>query len=124
MFRFENLEIWKRSVDITDSIFGIADQLENKHCYRFADQLRGAVLSISNNIAEGSGSSSKKDFCQFFNYTHRSIFETVNMLIIAYRRKYILVQQKDSLKNELEEISKMIMGFSKSLQSKTLRSSL
>ena len=124
MFRFENLEIWKRSVDITDSIFDIADQLENKHCYRFADQLRGAVLSISNNIAEGSGSSSKKDFCQFLNYTHRSIFETVNMLIIAYRRKYIQDQQKDSLKNELEEISKMVMRFSKSYQSKTLRSSL
>ncbi len=123
MFRFENLEIWKRSIQITDEIFNIADVIENKHHYRFSDQLRGAVLSISNNIAEGSGSSSKKDFCQFLNYTHRSIFETVNMLIIACRRKYLGEGQHNLLKNELEQISKMISGFSKSLQSKTLHSS-
>jgi four helix bundle protein len=124
MFRFEDLEIWKRSIKITDEIFSIADIIESKHQYRFADQLRGAVLSISNNIAEGSGSSSKKDFTQFLNYAHRSIFETVNMLILASRREYFNEQQKSHLINELEEISKMISGFSKSLQSKTLRSPL
>lgn len=124
MFRFENLEIWKRSIKITDEMFNIADIIESKHQYRFADQLRGAVLSISNNIAEGSGSSSKKDFTQFLNYAHRSIFETVNMLILASRREYFNEQQKSHLINELEEISKMISGFSKSLQSKTLRSPL
>ncbi|MDI6765796.1 MAG: four helix bundle protein [Bacteroidota bacterium] len=118
MFRFENLEIWKRSIQITDEIFNIADIIESKHHYRFADQLRGAVLSISNNIAEGSGSSSKRDFTQFLNYTHRSIFETVNMLIIACRRKYINEDQKNNLRNELEEISKMVSGFSRSLNHK------
>ena len=88
MFRFENLEIWKRSIEVTDRLFDLADTFEAKHHYRFADQLRGASLSISNNIAEGSGSSSKKDFTKFLNYTHRSIFETVNMLIIASRRAF------------------------------------
>jgi len=124
MFRFENLEIWKRSIQITDKIFNIADIIEKRHHYRYADQLRGAVLSISNNIAEGSGSSSKRDFTQFLNYTRRSIFETVNMLIIARRREYISEELKNHLINEFEEISKMISGFSKSLQSKTLRSQL
>ncbi len=115
MFRFESLDIWKRAVVLTDEIFNVAEFIEGRHYYRFADQLRGAVISISNNIAEGSGSSSKKDFIKFLNYTHRSIFETVNMIIIAGRRNYISEQQNERLKNELEEVSKMISGFSKSL---------
>ena len=48
-FRFENLEIWKKSIDIGRQLFKIADDLEKKHLYRFADQLRGAGLSMSNN---------------------------------------------------------------------------
>jgi len=51
-FRFEKLEIWKKSIDIGRQLFKIADDLEKKHLYRFADQLRGAGLSMSNNIAE------------------------------------------------------------------------
>jgi len=66
-FRFENLEIWQRSVDIARKLFKIADSLETKKLYRFADQLRGAGLSMPNNIAEGSGSTSEKEFINFLN---------------------------------------------------------
>ena len=67
MFRFENLEIWKRSIELAERLFDIADDLERKKLYRFADQLRGAGLSVSNNIAEGSGSNSQKEFIQLLN---------------------------------------------------------
>ena len=48
-FRFEKLDIWKRSVEIGMKLFDIADELEKKHLYRFAEQLRAAGLSMSNN---------------------------------------------------------------------------
>ena len=54
-FRFENLEIWQMAIEISDELFDIADELEKKHFYRFAEQLRGSGMSMSNNIAEGSG---------------------------------------------------------------------
>ena len=52
-FRFQDLRIWQVSIDIADSLFDIADELENRKLFRFAEQLRGAGMSISNNIAEG-----------------------------------------------------------------------
>lgn len=115
MFRFENLDIWKRSIEVTDQIFDIADLLEDKRRYKFAEQLRGAVLSITNNIAEGSGSNSKREFKLFLNYSHRSVSETANMIILCLRRKYIDEETNRKHLNQLEEISKMITGFSKSL---------
>jgi hypothetical protein len=48
-FRFENLEVWKRAIEIGMELFDIADYLEKKRLYRFAEQLRGAGLSMSNN---------------------------------------------------------------------------
>jgi len=59
-FRFQNLDIWKKAVEIGMELFDIADELDRKHLYRFAEQLRASALSMSNNIAEGSGSTSKK----------------------------------------------------------------
>jgi len=48
-FRFENLEIWQRSVEVARKLFRLADVLERKKLYRFADQLRGSGLSMPNN---------------------------------------------------------------------------
>ena len=115
MFRFEGLEIWNRSIRLTDQLFDVADHIHEKHHFRLAYQLRGSALSISNNIAEGSGSSSRKDFQVFLNYAHRSIFESVNMIMIAHRRKFISQTQLVEIKDELEVISKMVSAFSKTL---------
>ena len=65
MFRFEKLDVWKKSIELSDKLFGISDRTDMKHCYRFSEQLRAAVMSITNNIAEGSASTSNKDFAQF-----------------------------------------------------------
>lgn len=58
-FRCQKLEIWQIAIEIADTLFDIADDLERRKEFRFADQFRGAGMSMSNNIAEGSGSSLK-----------------------------------------------------------------
>jgi hypothetical protein len=48
-FRFQDLKIWQLAIEIADQLFDVADELEKKKLYRFADQLRGAGMSMSNN---------------------------------------------------------------------------
>ncbi len=116
LFRFQDLEIWKKAIEIRDHLLDLADDLENKKLYRFAEQLRGASLSISNNIAEGSGSLSKKDFRNFLNIARRSAFENANMLIVFARRNFVSTADKDELLDKLEQECKMILGFMRSLE--------
>ena len=113
-FRFQDLEIWQRSAELSILLFKIADELEANRQFRFAEQLRGATLSITNNIAEGSGSTSKAEFRQFLNYARRSTFETASILLILSDSKAIEINKTIILK-ELDEISRMITGFSRSL---------
>ena len=117
-FRFEDLEIWKLSVEIGDSLFDIADSLEERKLFRFAEQLRGAGLSISNNIAEGSGSTSNREFDQFLNYARRSVFECANIIIILQRRNYVTEDMRETIFNKLDEISRKITSFRKVLNPK------
>jgi 23S rRNA-intervening sequence protein len=53
-WRLEDLEIWKKAVDLAVKFHRIAERLDKRRLYRYAEQLRAAGLSISNNIAEGS----------------------------------------------------------------------
>ena len=117
-FRFEDLEIWKLSVEIGDALFDIADYLEARKLFRFAEQLRGAGLSISNNIAEGSGSTSNREFDQFLNYARRSVFECANILIILQRRNHVTEDMRETIFNKLDEISRKITSFRKVLNPK------
>jgi four helix bundle protein len=114
-FRFEQLDIWKESIEISDILFDYADKADSKRLFKFAEQLRSAGMSISNNIAEGSGSFSDKEFASFLNIARRSDFECVNILHIYERRKIITVEEKQLLKNKLLMLSKKITSFRKTL---------
>jgi four helix bundle protein len=114
-FRFQDLRIWQQSIEIADELFDLADQIEKRRWYRFADQLRGAGMSMSNNIAEGSGSSSTKEFKQFLNIARRSTFENANILILLHRRSVLNKEFLDLLLKKLDALCRQITSFSNSL---------
>ena len=114
-FRFQDLEIWQISIEIADELFDIADDLDKRRLFRFAEQLRGAGMSMSNNISEGSGSNSKKEFSQFLNIAHRSTFENANILILLNRRNLIPTIDLDRLLERLDQLSRKITSFQKPL---------
>jgi four helix bundle protein len=116
-FRFQELEIWKRGAAVSSSLFQMAEALEQRKYYRFAEQLRAATLSITNNIAEGSGSVSDAEFAQFLNIARRSIFEVANMLLLLSREGYLPGQEITRIINELEEQSRMLLAFRRRLKS-------
>jgi len=114
-FRFQDLKIWQFAISITDELFDIADQLEQRKLYRFADELRGAGMSMSNNISEGAGSSSNKEFAQFLNFARRSTFENANIAIILERRNLISDERAAKILDNLERLSRQITSFKNSL---------
>ena len=71
---------------------------------------------MSNNIAEGSGSSSNKEFAQFLNIARRSTFENANMVIVFEDRGLIKGGTRDELLSDLEQECRMITGFIRSLK--------
>jgi len=65
-FKFESLDVWKRSIDFADDMFGLAESLPQKYQFSLGEQLRRASLSIPTNIAEGCGRDGQKDKAYFF----------------------------------------------------------
>lgn len=80
MAKFEQLEIWKESLIFAKKIFTFTSHLERSLQYSLGDQLRRSSLSISSNIAEGSGSDSIKEELRYINIAIKSSYETLSQL--------------------------------------------
>jgi four helix bundle protein len=115
-FRFQDLKIWQLAIQIAQELFDIADELEKKKLYRFSDQLRGSGMSMSNNIAEGSGSISNKEFKQYLNIARRSTFENANILILLQKRELISQEALSKLLDQLDHLCRQITNFQENLK--------
>ena len=117
-FAFEKLNVYQKAIDFADRICGITSDFP-KSFYFLRDQLNRASLSISANIAEGNGRFTKNDRKHFFVIARGSVQECVPLLELAYRRGFLNQEVHETLKNDLEEISKMISGLVKGIDNRT-----
>ncbi len=118
-FRFEDLEIWRLGQDLAVQFHKLAQKLDQKGLFRYAEQLRAAGLSLTNNIAEGSGSTHTKEFKQFLNIARRSLFEDASMLMVFESLGLVSSSEVDLLLNACDLLSRKITNFSRTLQSDT-----
>ena len=115
-FRFQDLKIWQFAIEIADELFDIADDLEERKLYRFADQIRGAGMSMSNSIAEGSGSDSKREFGRFLNIARKSTFENANIFLLLEKRRLLSKERGNKLLDDLELLCRQISSFKSTLR--------
>ena len=102
--------------DLAVKFHRIAEELDQRRLYKYADQLRGAGLSLSNNIAEGSGSHHPKEFVQFLNIARRSLFENASMLLVFEKLQLLELNQVDELLADYDFLSRKITNFIRTKQ--------
>ncbi len=115
-YRFEHLDIWKGSVEFSEEIYKIVKKFPKEELFALSDQLRRASVSISANIAEGSGSDSNKDCRNFVSIAIKSLYETVSLLTIANRVGYITEDALKEIYNKSEILVRRIQSFRNSLK--------
>ena len=114
-FRFEDLEIWQLARQLAVRFHQVADQLDKRKFFRYAEQLRAAGLSLTNNIAEGAGSVHATEFKQFLNIARRSVFEDASMILVFESLGLLREQEADELLEGCDKLSRKITNFSRSL---------
>jgi four helix bundle protein len=82
--------------------------------YGLKDQMQRAAVSIASNIAEGS-EGSNKEFARYLKIASGSAAELRTQTYIASRVGLIELEQMREIIDECQQISKMIYGLRKSL---------
>ena len=116
-FNFEDLKVYQKSLNFVDMVYEITDDFPKEEVYRLSSQYIRAAISISLNIAEGSGDTDKQ-FNRYLQISGNSIKECVVCSTIATRRKYITEAQDKKTREKLVELSKMTSSLQKYLKNK------
>lgn len=77
--------------------------------------MRRSAVSISSNIAEGSGRTSDVDFARFLEIAYGSLMENVSQARIASLQGSIQGCDYDVLNDESERLARMLSGLRASL---------
>lgn len=110
--KFEDIIGWQKSQDFAVEIYSTFINLKD---YGFKDQICRAVVSVSNNIAEGFDRRTDADFARFVYMAIGSCSEVKSMLYLASRLNFIEKAKADNLINQANQISKILRGLIKSL---------
>lgn len=115
MFNFEKLEVWQKAILFANHVYSITRSFPDNEKFGLTSQMRRAAVSISSNIAEGSGRFSTKDFARFVEYATGSVFEVVSQARIGLHQGFLDQDAHDMLWRMAEEQGKMLSGLRRHL---------
>ncbi len=110
--KFEDLISWQKAKEVSIVVYRL---FKDTRDFSFKDQIQRAVISISNNIAEGFERQSNKELKQFLYIAKGSCGEVRSMLYIAKDLEYITEKEFEKNHDSLLEISRLLSGFIKKL---------
>lgn len=115
MYGFENLKVWQESINLSVLVYEKCKNYPTEEKYGIVSQMTRAVISVSSNIAEGTSKSSFKDQLRFVEIAYGSLMELLSQTIISLKLKYINEKEYNQLRAKIEDVSKLLSGYRKSL---------
>lgn len=114
---YKDLLIWQKGIKIVTLVYRLVKSFPQEELYTLTSQLKRASVSIPSNIAEGYGRNTDKSFSHFLDISRGSLLEIETQILIAKELGFVIdeILFKEIL-NQIEEESKMINAFSKTLK--------
>lgn len=109
-FRCEKLADWQKAIGIADGIHERTQNFPRDDRFGLTSRMRRAAVSISPNIAEGSGRVSGADFARFIEIANGSLKAVVSPSFLSQRRRFISIADLEHLRNEALEMSRRMSG--------------
>ena len=113
---YRDLLVWQRAVDLVAEIYRISARFPCEEQFGLAAQVRDASVSVSANIAEGSGRATSRDLLNFLSHARGSLKEAESMLFVAQRLGFVSAADCSEALRLADETSRMLAGLRVSIK--------
>ena len=114
IYSFEKLTVWNKSKNLSIFVYKATRSFPKEELFGLVSQMRRCSVSISSNIAEGSGRHTQKEKARFTEIAYGSALELLNQTIICKELEFFSNEEYQTIRNELEEITLMLDALHKS----------
>ena len=109
------LIVWQQAVDLSVQIILLSEAFAQRHGFVLRDQMQRSGMSIPNNIAEGSGRGTKKDYVAFLRIARGSLRELDTQIEIAVRIGALPISEAEKLFAACSSIGRLLTRLIQSL---------
>ncbi len=113
--KFQDLVVWQKAHEFVLKIYKMTESFPKSELFGLTSQIRRSSVSIPANIVEGFKRAGLKEKARFFNIAQSSLDETYYYLILIQDLEYFNTRD---MKNDLDEIAKILNAYCKTLRQK------
>jgi four helix bundle protein len=114
-FRFQKLEVWQDARRLNREVYRLTRAFPQVEQFALTSLVQRAAVSISGNIAEGSGRNSGKDFAHYLEQSYGSAMELASHLFLAGDLEYLKSDNCDACLEKISQLAARIATLNRSL---------
>jgi len=116
--RFEDLKCWQSARELVRLVFTACEQGTLSKDFDTRSQLKRAALGAMNNIAEGFGRKSDKEFIRFLDISQSSCMEVKSITYALEDLNYLSIDSILEIRAKSEEAKSITLGLIRYLSTK------
>lgn len=106
----KKLRAWREAHELCLQVYRATTNFPNVERFGLVSQMRRAAVSISSNIAEGCGRSSKTDFARFLDIAIGSCCELEAQILVSIDLSFFGTDEGKALTDHVEIVRRMVSG--------------
>ncbi|MEE9311202.1 MAG: four helix bundle protein [Planctomycetota bacterium] len=114
--RYQEINAWQKARVLMQKVCDLFRDDKLRREFWIKDQMLRSTLSIMNNIAEGFGRSSKKEFARFLDIAKASALETQSMVYVVQDIGHVSEATTEGIYTLADEIIRMISSLTRYLR--------
>jgi four helix bundle protein len=108
---FRDLDVYRKAREFRKRVWKLSRLLPAEERFVLVSQMRRAALSVTNNIAEGHGSWGYRHNISYVRRSRGSMSELLDDLNACEDEGYFEKEPLDDLRNDAEEVIRLINGY-------------
>ncbi len=117
--RFEDLNCWKEARELVKEVYIICEEGKLSRDFDTKSQIKRAALSIMNNIAEGFGKYSTKEFIRYLDTAHNSASEVKSIVYVLIDLNYLEETKAKEIQDRTDKVKALSLALIRYLASRT-----
>ena len=105
---YRDLDVWKRSLLLVADVYRVTRKLPSNERFGLTAQMRRASVSVSCNIAEGYGRSTRGEYLNHLSIARGSLFEVEALCEVCQTLSLLRTEDLTTINGHLTHVRRML----------------
>ncbi len=115
---YRDLKVWKRSLILVADVYRITRKLPPDERFGLVSQMRRAAVSVTCNIAEGYGRTTRGEYLNHLSMARGSLYEVEALSELCQALSFLRSDEMSEVEDHLKEMRRMLRRLVEALRKK------